>query len=273
MIYFAPDCRAALRETGLRGFWSGYFAARAAPLGRVGSGVVAAAFYNFHPRLVEAAVPECWDVVAPGTLCRVRAIAAAEALADLCGVESRSALVGALPLLRRAAAGCAGGGRVMAAANRPLWPAVAPALGTGGLGEVWQACTTLREHRGDGHVAALLARGVGGVEAHVLAAATKAIPTEVLRDNRGWSEEDWEAAAADLAARGLLHVDGRPTDAGRTLHGEVEDLTDRLAEPAYAGLSDGALEELHGALSACAAGVVASGLVPFPNPMGLPRQR
>ena len=161
----------------------------------------------------------------------------------------------------------------MAAANRPLWPAIAPALGTGGLGEAWQACTTLREHRGDGHVAALLARGVGGVEAHVLAAATKAIPIEVLRDNRGWSEEDWGSATADLAARGLLHVDGRATDAGRTLHGEVEDLTDRLAEPAYAGLSDGALEELHGALSACAAGVAASGLLPFPNPMGLPRPR
>jgi len=159
----------------------------------------------------------------------------------------------------------------MAAANRPLWPTVAPALGTGGLGEAWQACTTLREHRGDGHVAALLARGVGGVEAHVLAAATKAIPTEVLRDNRGWSKMDWRSATAGLAARGLLHGDGRATDAGRTLHAEVEDLTDRLAEPAYVGLSDGALEELHGALLACATDVAASGLLPFPNPMGLPR--
>ena len=271
VVYFGPGCRAALRETGLRGFWSGYFAARAAPLGRVGSGVVAAAFYNFHPRMVEATLPECWAVVAPETLCRVRAIAAAEALGDVCRVESRSALVGALPPLRRAAAACGGVGRVMAAANRPLWPTVAPALGTGGLGEAWQACTTLREHRGDGHVAALLARGVGGVEAHVLAAATKAIPTEVLRDNRGWSKMDWRSATAGLAARGLLHGDGRATDAGRTLHAEVEDLTDRLAEPAYVGLSDGALEELHGALLACATDVAASGLLPFPNPMGLPR--
>ena len=72
---------------------------------------------------------------------------------------------------------------------------------------------------------------------------------------------------------GLLHADGRATDAGRTLHGEVEELTDELAEPAYAALSDGALEELHGVLGACAADVAASGLVPFPNPMGLPRLR
>jgi len=93
----------------------------------------------------------------------------------------------------------------------------------------------------------------------------------VLRDNRGWSEEEWDAALAALAAHGLLHADGRATDAGRTLHGEVEALTDRLAAPAYAALSDSATGDLHGALVACALGVAASGMVPFPNPMGLPR--
>ena len=80
----------------------------------------------------------------------------------------------------------------MAGANRSLWPRIATALGTGGLGEAWQACTTLREHRGDGHVAALVVHGVGGLDAHLLAAGTKAVPVEVLRDNRGWSEEEWD---------------------------------------------------------------------------------
>ncbi len=221
--------------------------------------------------MVARAVPGCWDVVAPEVLCRVRAIAAADTLGEVCDVRSRSALLAALPLLRKAVAGCDGAGRVMAGANRALWPRIATALGTGGLGEAWQGCTTLREHRGDGHVAALVVHGVGGLEAHVLAAGTKAIPVELLRDNRGWSEEAWDRATAQLAAGGLLHTDGRATDAGRTLHGEVEELTDELAEPATAGLSDQALEELHGVLSACAADVVASGLVPFPNPMGLPR--
>jgi hypothetical protein len=109
------------------------------------------------------------------------------------------------------------------------------------------------------------------VEAHLLAAGTKGVAPEVLRDNRGWSEEDWDAATAVLVSRGLLHGDGRATDAGRTLHAEVETLTDRLAEPAYRTLSDGALEELFGALESCGNDVAASGLVPFPNPMGLPR--
>lgn len=234
---------------------------------------MAAAFFNFNPTMVARAVPGCWDVVAPETLCRVRAIAAAEALGEVCRVEARSALLAALPVLRRAVAGCDGAGRIMAGANRSLWPRISTALGTGGLGEAWQHCTTLREHRGDGHVAALLVHGLNGVEAHVLAAGTKAIPVEVLRDNRGWSEEEWDGATAKLTGTGLLHADGRVTDTGRTLHGEVEELTDELAEPAYAGLGDQALEELHGVLGACAAEVAASGLVPYPNPMGLPRAR
>jgi hypothetical protein len=161
----------------------------------------------------------------------------------------------------------------MAGANRSLWPQISTALGTGGLGEAWQACTTLREHRGDGHVAALVVQGLSGVEAHVLAAGTKAIPVELLRDNRGWSEDAWDGAVATLTRQGLLHRDGRVTDAGRTLHGRVEELTDELAEPAYAAFSDTALDELYGALGACAADVAASGLVPFPNPIGLPRAR
>jgi hypothetical protein len=234
---------------------------------------VTAAFFNFQPAMVAKAVPSCWEVVAPETLCRVRAIAAAEALGELCRTEARSDLLAALPLLRRAVAACDGAGRVMAGANATLWPRIATALATGGLGEVWQACTTLREHRGDGHVAALVVCGLSGLEAHVLAAGTKAIPVELLRDNRGWSEADWDTTKGRLTGRGLLHADGRVTDAGRTLHGEVEELTDALGEPAYAALSDQALDDLYGVLAACAMDVAASGVVPYPNPMGLPRPR
>jgi hypothetical protein len=221
--------------------------------------------------MVAKAVPACWAVVEPLTLCRVRAIAAAEALNEACGTAARSDLVAALPLLRRAVAAADDAGRMMAAANRGLWPSIATALGTGGMAEAWQACTTLREHRGDGHVTSLVTHGIAGIEAHLLAAGTKGVPAEILRDNRGWSEGDWAAAVAGLAARGLLHPDGRATDTGRTLHAAVEEQTDRLAASPYAALGDAALDDLHGALLACARDVVASGVLPFPNPMGLPR--
>ncbi|HTU37369.1 MAG TPA: hypothetical protein VMF35_05090 [Acidimicrobiales bacterium] len=236
----------------------------------MGAGPVTAAFFNFHPAMVVRAVPACWEVVAPETLCRVRAIAASDALNELCTTRARSALVAALPLLRRAVEDAGGDGRILAGANRALWPRIAPALGTGGVGEAWQAVTTLREHRGDGHVSALVSHGLRGVDAHLLAAGTKGIPSDILRDNRGFSGEEWATATAELAARGLVHPDGRATDRGRTLHAEVEALTDRLAEPAFAALSDAAVADLYDALLGCAAEVAASGLLPYPNPMGLP---
>jgi hypothetical protein len=185
VTYFAPTCRQVLRDAGLKGFWPGYFAARAAPLGAVGAGPVAAAFFNFDPAMVRRAVPSCWEAVDPATLTVQRAAAAAAALHELCAPEARQALVASLPTLRRAVADCAGEGRPLTGANRDLWPSVEAGLRrraepepepTIAVGEVWQACTTLREHRGDGHVAALLTHGLDGLEAHLLAAGTHDVP-------------------------------------------------------------------------------------------------
>ena len=83
---------------------------------------VTAAFYGFHPSMVDRAVPACWDVVAPETLCAIRAAAAASALGDICSTgPGRPDL--ALPLLRRAVEAADGAGRVLAGAE-PV--AVAP---------------------------------------------------------------------------------------------------------------------------------------------------
>jgi hypothetical protein len=254
----------------LRGFWAGYFASRAAPLGRASAATVSATFYGFHPAMVERAVPGCWDVIAPETLCAVRASAAAEALADLCSTGARTALVAAMPLLRRAVEDADGAGRVLAGANRSLWRRSRLQPAGDGMAEAWQACTALREHRGDGHVAALVTAGVGGLASHLLASGSTGVAPEVLRDNRGWSVEDWELGVAALAGHGLLHDDGRATDAGRTVHASVEARTDLLAEPPYEALSDAAAADLHGALAACAREIAASGVLPYPNPMGLP---
>ena len=232
-----------------------------------------AAFYNFHPGMVARAVPGCWDVVAPETLCRVRAIAAADALSEVCRVEARSDLVAALPLLRRAVAACDGAGRVMAGANRSLWPVIAPALGTAGSARPGRPARPCASTAGTG----TSPRSWPTASAASMRICSRPAPRRsrprCCGTTAAGARRSGSAPQRRLSGRGLLHADGRATDAGRTLHGAVEDLTDRLAEPAYAALSDGARAELHGALSACAADVAASGLLPFPNPMGLPRAR
>ena len=59
----------------------------------------------------------------------------------------------------------------------------------------------LREHRGDGHVAALVAAGLDGCQALVLFALSEALPVPMFLDSRGWSADEWEMARAELEVR------------------------------------------------------------------------
>ncbi len=101
-------------------------------------------------------------------------------------------MVAALPALRTAAGQCRGQGRAMTEANAELWPRIEAQLHQRGLpasqvagAEVWQACTTLREHRGDGHVVAHEVRGLDGLDAHVLAAGTSGVRARVTAREPG----------------------------------------------------------------------------------------
>src|SRR4051794_24377218 len=78
MIYFAPEAREAYSTAGLKGFWMGYFASRAAPLGPVSAEIVTATFYNFHPRMVRRAIPDAWRFSSPERVLNAR-LAAADA--------------------------------------------------------------------------------------------------------------------------------------------------------------------------------------------------
>ena len=74
VVYFAPDVKSAFEDLGLPGFWRGYFASRAAPMGPVPAEVAIATFYNFHPAMVRRAMSETWARAAPAavTAARVR---------------------------------------------------------------------------------------------------------------------------------------------------------------------------------------------------------
>lgn len=264
VAYFAPECRDAPARLGLHGFWMGYFACRAAPMGAVAPGVVEATFSNFHPSRVRRAIPDAWAAADPSRLVAVRAEAAAAALRRLLpdgGADTLAAQV--LPDLERAVDQAAPAGRPLFAANRDLPPLADP------VAMLWQTATTLREHRGDGHVALLLGADLAGCEAHVLFAACEDVAPELFQQSRGWSADDWASARDGLAARGLLHGDGTPTVAGRRLRSEVERRTDELCAPPYRVL-DERLDELLDVLGRAAEAVVSAGEILFPNPMGLP---
>jgi len=242
-------------------------------MGPVGAGPVTAAFYNFCPPMVAAAVPACWEVVEPVALVRIRAEAAAEALAAVCGPGVLDALVAALPLLRRLVGACGGQGRILTGVNRALWPRLEDAVAgpLAPVAEIWQTTTTLREHRGDGHVAALVVYGLSGLEAHLLVTGTEGVAVETLRDNRGWSERDWRDGADGLVRRGLLDAEGRATEEGHALRRAVEAMTDHLAEVPWTVLEPVELGAVTAALQGAAEEIQSSGLYPFPNPMGLPQ--
>jgi hypothetical protein len=261
LAYFSPHRTEQADALGMRGFWMGYFAFRSAPLGRVDPAVVGAMFFGFHPSRVRRALPDAWSYATPEQALTARAAAADAALADLGPVAAD--LDEAAELAWAAAQAADPAGRPLGAAEqaqpRPDNPRVA----------LWQATTVLREHRGDGHVAALVARGIAPIEAHLIKAGAGEADGDVLRTLRGFPAEDWAAARGALVRRGLLDAAGRLTDAGQAEHAAIEAATDAAAEQPWTALGPDRTARLRDLLDPLADAVLATGLIPAANPVGL----
>jgi hypothetical protein len=264
-VYFVPEAPEAYRELGLKGGWMGYFASRAAALGAASPGLVTAVFFNFHPAMVARALPDAWALASPDDVLAARLRTADAALRRLIPRHIGSAAEAeAAALAREAAEAPALAGRPLFGALRSLpWPDEPHLV-------LWHAATLLREHRGDGHVAALTAAGLDGCEAHVTVTATGAVPRETLQGNRKWSDEDWSAAEERLRARGWLDAGGALTDTGRAVRAEVEARTDTLAEEPWTALGPERTERLLELLTPMARAINDAGGVPVPNPVGVP---
>ena len=81
ITYFAAEARAEFEQAGLRGFWRGYFAGRAAPLGAIVPAPVVGLFNSFAPSMVERALPAVWDLVSPAEALAARSRGTAAVLA------------------------------------------------------------------------------------------------------------------------------------------------------------------------------------------------
>jgi len=264
VVYFAPEVPEADTALGLKGFWMSYFAGRAAPLGPVGPEVVTATFYNFAPPMVARAIPDAWSFASPTAVLETRFATVDVILRRVLGDAIEAAeLVELAGLARAAADRCPIEGRPLAAA----WSSVAsPPLPHQ---QLWLALTILREHRGDGHVAALVEAGLDGLEVHVLLAAVGSVTRESQLRARGWTDVQWDDAAARLADRGLV-VDGSLTEAGRALSERIEGTTDRLAAAPWAALGADATDRFDQLIAPLSAAVADAEVLNYPNPMGLP---
>jgi hypothetical protein len=202
-----------------------------------------------------------WGLISAEGALRVRREGAVTVLGGL--LAGREAEVkAAAGLLERALDGVDYPGRVLGAANAAL------PLPEDDLGRLWQAATTLREHRGDGHFAAVLAAGLDGCEVLVLRCGLD-MRRETMQPIRGWSDEQWEAARERLAGRGLVDADGVITAAGRALRDQVEEATDRAAERPWRLLGDAGTSELAGVLGPLA--LACTEVIPYPSPIGVPK--
>ena len=122
VTYFADESNEELAALGHRTYWDGYFAARAAPLGRVPAQVVHAAFYSFAEGEAARHIPSAWETVPPETSFAAWRRGSAASVRRILGVELADSpgLVRAADLATKAATGAPTEGRVMYAGWRAL---------------------------------------------------------------------------------------------------------------------------------------------------------
>jgi hypothetical protein len=257
MIYFAPEATVAYEALGVMGR-DGYFASRAAPLGAVPAEVVIATFFNFNPHLVRHAIPSAWKAATPAQLLDARVAVADAALHRTLGsLLDGPDVARAAELSRTAALAGTMEGRALFAAHAGLpWPEP-PHLA------LWHAVTLLREFRGDGHIACLVAAGLDGIDALVVHAASGEVPRAALQASRQWDDRAWAAAVARLRARGLVDGEGAFTQAGAALRQQIEDDTDALASVPWAALGQEGCNELRRLVRPLSRAIVDSGTFGF----------
>jgi hypothetical protein len=239
---------------GFTNYWDTYFAGRAAPLGSsVPAGVVHALFYNFAPGEVARHIPKVWSTTTPEAAIAARQQGCVKALRRILGgLVDTPDFARAVELLTKAATSAPLEGRPMYAALRALPLPEEPVT------RLFHAASLLREHRGDGHITALMAEGIGGLEAHVLLALDMGIPAPTFGRIHHLPSTLLSDLIDTMKHRGLIEDEATFTPAGRQVKDRVEALTDELALAPYEVLDTTELDELMAALEPLAQQLIAA---------------
>ena len=258
--YAADEPNEAMFALGFTNYWDTYFAGRAAPLGIVPAEVVDALFYNFAPGEVARHIPKVWNVTTPEAAIAAREAGCVNALRRILAEQVDSpAFARATELLMQAATSAPVEGRPMYAALRAL------PIPDDVVARLFHAASLLREHRGDGHIAALMTEGVGRLEAHALLALAMDMPVEKFGRVHHLPAAQLAAVIDGMRERGLIGDDGWLSQSGHAVNQRVEALTDDLAARPYEILTPDELDELMAALEPLAALLLAAQDLPSPE--------
>ncbi len=239
-VFFSPECHAAYAKlgfapspgrAGLVALPDGpaYFTSRGSLLGQVRPGVVAASFGVFKPELVSAGVLLGWSLTDASTIFaerRAGAVAQLERILGDAGEEVGRVSV----LLERAVEPVGIEGRPLFAGLRSWWDDPAdPWTRMFHLGDM------LRECRGDAHISAWSSAALDAVEICLLNDVYMGLPLRSYSRTRGWNDDELDAGAERLRARGWLD-DGALSDDGRDAREAIERATDLQMAPAIDAL-------------------------------------
>lgn len=266
VVYFAPEPVEEYHAYDLKGR-SGYFASRAAAMGPVPAEVVTATFAIFAPEFVAGCMDGVWERVSPAQVQAARRRGVEAALQPVLGdLDLREAL----SLACEASTALDGLGRALYAAHSSLdWPGET-------VMDLWHAATLLREHRGDGHFAAVALSGLGPVETLVLHGAVSGMRA-FLQKTRGWTDQEWTSAERNLAVHGLVTLaeDGcvELTDAGWAAQGAIERRTRLAALTGWRHLGLDGTERLVELLTPVRTALLASDIFPPGSPLRQPPPR
>ena len=177
-VYFAPEAHQGYEAQGLD-YFEGYFCSRSACLGAAPWSVVCAAFAAFKPAAVESSVTNGWAKTTPPPMLAAREAGATAQLERLVGdaVEPDHRRAGDRDPLRRqrrrrpVRAGAVRGALDPRATDHPF-------------GALWRAADLVREHRGDGHIAAWMPH-VDSTEITVMTELAWGIPPRSYVFTRG----------------------------------------------------------------------------------------
>lgn len=210
------------------GFFENYVWGRAASLGEPAADVVVAAFGVFEPEFLTAAYEAGRAKVSRRDMLTARDSGAAGALAAVLAAgevsELADALLDAVQPLQVTARPLFAGLRSLPVPEDPH-------------GRLWRAAELVREHRGDGHLAACVTAGLDPVESNLMTELWTGYAAGEYTATRGFDEKRIADALGGLQARGWV-ADGRLTQVGRAVRDAVEDATDRTQDPLMARLGD-----------------------------------